>query len=251
MMTPHSPKRLHVISCHVLWRELCHFGALAPHVCTFDFLPQGLHNTPDELRRELQAAVDRVRPPCDAIILGYGLCSNGMQGIVARDIPLVAVRAHDCITFLLGSKERYRAYFDAHPGTYWYSPGWIETSRMPGPERVDALLQEYTEKYGADNAQYLMEMEQAWMKEYSNAAYIDLGFGDNEHFRSRTHECATWLGWNFDQLDGDASLIRRLLAGEWDSGDFLVVQPGECIMPTHDETIVCARPAPPPTEAAP
>lgn len=237
-------KRFHIIACHVLWRELCHCAALSPHLCTFDFLPQGLHNTPELLCKELQAAIDRTKPPCDAIILGYGLCSNGLEGIVARDIPLAAVRAHDCITFLLGSKERYRKYFDAHPGTYWFSPGWIECTPMPGPERLAQLLADYTEKYGADNAQYLMEMEQAWMKEYSNAAYIDLGFGDNHHFRAYARRCAEWLGWHYDELAGDPSLIQRLLAGDWNSDEFLVVQPGQCIAPSHDDAILCARPAP-------
>jgi len=241
-------QHFHVIACHVLWRELCYFAALSPNSCTFDFLRQGLHNTPEILRKELQAAIDRTTPPCDAILIGYGLCSNGLEGITARNIPLVAVRAHDCITFLLGSKERYRAYFDAHPGTYWYSPGWIESSSMPGPERVSHLLAEYTEKYGADNAQYLMQMEQAWMNEYSNAAYIDLGFGDNERFRAYTRDCAQWLGWHFDELTGDPSLIQRLFSGQWNSSDFLIVPPGHVIAASHDDTILCARPAPAATE---
>lgn len=241
-------KHLHVIACHVLWRELCYFAALSPNACTFDFLPQGLHNTPDILRQSLQAAIDRTSPPCDAILLGYGLCCNGLEGIRARDIPLVAVRAHDCITFLLGSKERYRAYFDAHPGTYWYSPGWIDSCTMPGPQRLAQLLAEYTEKYGAGNAHYLMELEQTWIKEYSNAAYIDLGFGDNERFRAHTRACAHALGWRFDELKGDPSLIQRLFSGQWTSSDFLIVQPGQTIAASHDDAILCARPAPAATE---
>ena len=51
-----SAPRYHIIACHVLWRELCHFAALSRAVCTFEFLEQGLHNTPDVLRAEVQKA---------------------------------------------------------------------------------------------------------------------------------------------------------------------------------------------------
>lgn len=232
-------QRLHVIACHVLWREFCHFASLAPSVCTFDFLPQGLHTTPQLLREQLQAAIDRTTHPCDAIVLGYGLCCNGLDGITARHVPLVAVRAHDCITFLLGSKERYRAYFDAHPGTYWFSPGWIETSSMPSPERLEQLLTEYTEKFGSENAGYLIEVEHAWMKQYSNAAYVDLGFLDSQPYREFTRRCAAAFGWHYDELHGDPSLIQKLLAGNWNPEDFLIVPPGHTIQPSHTDSILC------------
>ncbi|MCX7847026.1 MAG: DUF1638 domain-containing protein [bacterium] len=237
-------KRLHIIACHVLWRELCYFAAQAPTVCTFQFLPQGLHNTPQLLRQQLQSAIDQFDPtssPCDAIILGYGLCCNGLEGITARNVPLVAVRAHDCITFLLGSKERYRAYFDAHPGTYWFSPGWIETATMPGPDRVAQLLADYTAKYGPDNARYLVELEYAWMKQYSHATYVDLGIGNADQYRAYTRQCAQSLGWHYHELPGDPSLIQRLLAGHWHPSDFLLVHPGQSILPSHDDAILRTR----------
>lgn len=231
----------HIVSCHVLWREFCYFAALSPHTYNFTFLERGLHDTPDRLRQELQAAIDNVAADCEAVLLGYGLCCNGIAGIVARERKLVVVRAHDCITFLLGSKERYREYFDSHPGTYWYSPGWIETNSQPGQKRYEQTLREYTEKYGEDNAQYLMEMQQGWLKEYANAAYVDLGFGDTSGYKEYTRKCARWLNWNYDELKGDARLIVDLLAGDWDEERFLVVDPGARIAATHDERIVRAE----------
>ena len=163
-------KRFYILSCHVLWRELSYFAACSENTFNFTFLRQGLHNTPEHLRREVQKEIERIEdedPSWDAILLGYGLCSNGLAGIRSRKTTLAAVRAHDCITLLLGSKERYRTYFDAHPGTYWYSPGWIETNDQPGRERYEKTLKEYREKYGEENAAFLMETEQKWMKEYT------------------------------------------------------------------------------------
>ncbi len=239
-MPPCSPdaRRLYVIACHVLWRELSYFASLSKHVYDFCYLPQGLHNTPDILRSELQKAIDEAPDECEAVLIGYGLCSNGIEGIVARDKPLVVVRGHDCITFLLGSKERYREYFDSHPGTYWYSPGWIDTNTQPGKDRYEMTLQHYIDTYGEENAQFLMEMEQAWMRNYSNAAYVDLGFGNTEAYRDYTKACAEYMQWQADILEGDSSLVVDFLEGRWDDDRFLVVQPRETIVPSHDETTV-------------
>lgn len=235
-------KHFTIISCHVLWRELCHYASTSKNVFQFDYLEQGLHDAPDVLRRELQAAVDKVDYKCDAILIGYGLCSRGIEGIVARDIPLVVMRGHDCITFLLGSKERYREYFDAHPGTYWYSPGWIDTNTQPSKEHYESVRKQYIEKYGEDNAEYLMEMSETWMTNYSNAAYVDLGFSDDDEHKAYTKKCADWLKWDCDFLEGDPKLVQDFIEGNWDEERFLVVQPGQRIAASHDErTIIEAR----------
>lgn len=94
---------------------------------------------------------------------------------MAREVRLVIAKGHDCITHFLGSKQRYKEYFNSNPGTYWYTPGWIENHLPPSKDRYEANYNSYLEKYGEDNAQYLMEMEQSWFKEYKTAVYIDLG----------------------------------------------------------------------------
>jgi hypothetical protein len=151
------------------------------------------------------------------------------------------MRGHDCITFLLGSKEKYREYFDAHPGTYWYSPGWIDTNLMPGKERYEKALRQYVETYGEENARYLMEAEQGWVKNYNNAAYVDLGFYDTDHYKRYTRECAESLGWNCDMVCGDPQLVRDFVDGHWDDERFLVVQPGEEIIASHDPGVLATR----------
>jgi hypothetical protein len=237
-----EPKRYCVIACHVLWRELCHYAAQSENVFCFRFLEQGLHNTPDKLRSELQKMIDEEDGKHDALLIGYGLCSNGIQGVVARTTPLVCVRAHDCITFLLGSKERYREYFDSHPGTYWYSPGWIEDSMMPSQDRYAASLKTFIEIYGEENAEYLMDASETWIKNYGMATYVDLDIGGSETYRRYTRECAEWLGWEADFPKGDPSLIQALLGGAWEGDAFLVVQPGEEVVASYEESVITSRP---------
>lgn len=234
--------RYRLIACHVLWREFCHVAAQAPHPIDIAFLEQGLHNTPQHLQTALQEAIDAAEGGnYDAVLLGYGLCSNGLAGLRARATRVVLVRAHDCITFLLGSKERYRAYFDANPGTYWYSPGWIDDTLMPGKERYEQARQRYAAQYGEENAQYLMDMEQPWFTHYNNAAYVDAGIGRSDGYRAFTQECADWLGWRCDALEGSPRLFEDLVAGRWDADAFLVLEPGQRVVPSYDEHIIKAE----------
>ena len=142
----------------------------------------------------------------------------------------------------LGSKERYREYFDRNPGAYWYTPGWIENHPAPGKERYENTYRQYVEKYGEDNAPYLMEMEQDWFSKYTTAAYVDLGVGDSTDYEAYTRDCAGWLKWRFDRLEGDAGLIRRFVNGAWEGDEFLVVEPGHAIQASNDDAVVCAVP---------
>ncbi len=227
--TATSPRRFQFIVCQVMQREAYYCAARTRNVVDIVLMPQGLHQTPDKLREAVQQALDKTEDGAgrqyDATLLGYGLCSNGIVGLASK-IPLVVVRGHDCMTLLLGSKKRYKDYFDAHRGTYWYSPGWIEHGNQPGKERYERTLAEYQAKYGADNAKYLMEMEQGWMKEYNWATYIDWGLGPAKDYKRITRDAAEFLGWKYDEITGDPGLMQRLLDGDWNQEDFLVVTPG-------------------------
>jgi len=234
-----------VITCDVLTDEVRHFCGQFPQIKLIEIIEQGLHNTPDLLRVRLQEAISKTEennPDVDAIVLVYGLCSRGIEGICTHRCTLVVTRAHDCITLLLGSKERYAEYLKQHPGTYWYSSGWNRCHVPPGKERFETLRRGYAEKYGEDNADYLMEMEQDWMRAYSQATFVDLGVGATDGDSLFTKQCADWLGWNFDKQQGDPKLLRDLLAGPWDAERFLVLKPGESIRFTADEAILASMP---------
>ncbi len=224
--------RLQLIACKVLQREAYYCAARSANVVDVVLMEQGLHDYPDKLREEVQRALGRTEDiqgrRYDASLLGYGLCSNGIVGLSA-EIPIVVPRGHDCITLLLGSKERYKEYFDSHRGVYWYSPGWIESGKQPSEKRYRETLAEYREKYGDDNAAYLMECEQTWMKEYAWATYVDWGFINSEGYKEYTKECAEYLKWNYDEVEGGPGLMQRFVDGQWDERGFLVVWPGERI----------------------
>ena len=224
--------RLQFITCKVLQREAYYCAARSKNVVDVVLMEQGLHNEPDRLRTEVLKALENTRDvqgrPYNASLLGYGLCSNGIVGLSA-EIPIIVPRGHDCITLLLGSKNKYQEYFDSHRGIYWYSPGWIESDEQPSKERYERLLKEYKEKYGDDNAQYLMEVEQNWIKEYSWATFIDWGLTDSGEYKNYTKRCAEFLHWNYEELKGSPALMQKLIDGDWHESEFLVVKPGQKI----------------------
>ena len=139
---------------------------------------QGLHDTPVKLTRMVQEQIDRleqyldqrmVKHPPQAIVLGYGLCSNGVAGLKARGIPLVVPRTDDCIAIFLGSQRRYLEAFHRYPGTYWINNGWLEHGFVPTREALEERYARYVQDYGEDNAQFLMEQDGQWQKHYTTA----------------------------------------------------------------------------------
>lgn len=220
------------LTCSALARSVYAAAAVADPAISVRLFDQGLHNVPKNLRARLQAAIDAVQPDeCDAILLAYGICGMSTIGLAARHTQLVLPRAHDCITLYLGSKERYQTEFEAHPGTYWYSRDYLE--RNPSGSGValgaasievsETLYQTYVEKYGQDNADYLMEVMGEWGKHYERAVFIDTG--NSSAFEAIAREQAERRGWLFERKTGDRRLIHQLVNGEWSDDDFLVVPP--------------------------
>jgi hypothetical protein len=246
--------RLKLIACEVLARQAYYAAALSPHVVDIELIAKGLHNEPDTLRQHLQARLDAVVAEAyDATLLGYGLCSNSIAGLVSREVPLVAPRAHDCIALFLGSAERYADEFRETPGTYWYVADYIERNDADSGQNValgstadeDALqatYEEYVRKYGQDNADYLMEVMGAWQKHYSRAAYIENADMPLPDYRAQVREVAARRSWRFEELEGRLLLIRDLVEGRWDPERFLVAPPGCAITPTNDARILDCAP---------
>ncbi|WP_432800316.1 DUF1638 domain-containing protein [Poriferisphaera sp. WC338] len=224
--------------------EIEHFTPECTHLIHYEKIQQGLHNEPDKLRNELQNAINRAEqlPNVNTIVLGYGLCGCGTVDLKTSRCQLVIPRAHDCITLLLGSKERYADYTAKHPGTYWYSPGWNHHHDPPGPTRHANLYNEYLQKYGEDNAKYLMESEQHWFSTYNRATYVHLTVGATEQDRKFTKDCADWLKWDYDEQPGDPTLVCDMLHGHWDHDRFLVLEPGQSIQASADDMIIKSSP---------
>lgn len=241
--------RIHIIACRVFTRELSYYASQSPHAVDITWLPQGLHDTPDKLRQMLKETLDTLslqweqgiikhRP--DYIVLGYGLCSNGVLGLESRDIPLVVPRTDDCIAIFLGSQKRYLALFEQHRGIYWLNTGWIESAMIPTEETYQKLYAGYLEKYGKDNADFLLAQEKQWIPRYSVCGYISSPVYDCPAYPRLAQEIAAGNRWRFCQFDGDDRIIRAMVEGTWLEEDFLVCPAGHRIEAAFDGTKIRA-----------
>jgi hypothetical protein len=188
------------------------------------FLDYGLHAVPRNLKIKLQQQIDSVAEP-SLIVLGYGLCGNGLHGIKAGAHTLLVPRTDDCIAILLGSYAAYRKEFGDAPATYYLSKGWLESGSNPLQE-----YQKYAEKYGEKQAAWLMDTQ---YRHYKRLALVAHRPEDLEKYRPLAQEvaayCAQW-GVRYEEILGSDAYLRRLgqvaqaleLAGD----DFVVVPPG-------------------------
>lgn len=188
------------------------------------FLDYGLHRIPNKLTTALQAEIDKLEVP-SLVILGYGLCGNGLNGIRAGENILLVPRADDCIAIFLGSYQDYRREFDAHPGTYYLTKGWLESGSNPLQE-----YQSYAEKYGQETADWLMDQQ---YRNYKRLAFVSHNSEDFLNYRPQAAEvaryCERW-GMDYKEILGSDSYLKRLVevayALDKADGEFIVVPPG-------------------------
>jgi hypothetical protein len=196
---------------------------------------------------KLQEAVDRTPEGIyQAILLGYGLCGNGLDGLTARRTRMVAPRAHDCIALLMGSRERHQAYFDANPGAYYQSTGWLERGKdlqqlTPNTVGLDESLEALMRKYGDDNGRYLYEEMTRYRSQYRKLTYIETGLEADGRFLAEAQAEAREKGWIFERLPGDLAWLRRMVAAQWTEAEFVVAEPGQRIVASYDARVLSVQ----------
>ena len=232
--------RIVVLACGVLeWniRELA--KELPPGSLQIEILPAQLHQNPSRLRELLQDRIDELagEPGIRGIVLGYGVCGRGTMELAARNVPLVLPRTQDCIGISLGSHYRYAEEFANWPGTRYMTHGWYQKTVENSPreqyhtDRNRSLFgrdyEALAERYGDDNADFICRFRDSWKRNYQRAAYIRFaGEPQPAPGEGATHSMASSLDWEHQVLDGDDSLLRAMVTGNWSDYRILVVPPG-------------------------
>jgi hypothetical protein len=191
------------------------------------FMDYGLHRVPANMTRQLQDTIDAIQEP-SRVVLGYGLCGNGLEGITAGKHTLLIPKVDDCIAILLGSRQAYIREFTAVPGTYYLSKGWLEAGSHPLKE-----YQEYAQKYGGEEAAWIMDQQ---YRNYERLVFVAHSQSDLETYRPQAldvaHYCEQW-GMRYEEILGSDRYVRKLIEiiNDPAKGDneFIVVAPGEQI----------------------
>ncbi|MEW5958484.1 MAG: DUF1638 domain-containing protein [Chloroflexota bacterium] len=220
-----SPEKLPVVilACQVMESMLEGLlpEGLASEITYFDY---GLHRLPNKMTWTLQEAIDSIEQP-SLVVLGYGLCGNGLNGIKAGQHTLLIPRVDDCIALLLGSRQAYFREFEAVPGTYYLSKGWLESGSHPLKE-----YEENKQKYGPEDAAWIMDEQ---YQHYERLAMVAHTQEDLDKYRPAALEvaryCERW-GFRYEEILGSDVYVRRLIevaaALDRADGDFVVVPPG-------------------------
>ncbi len=207
-----------VIACRVMKSEI---DALLPEDAPIEvhYLDQNLHRTPERMRRMIEGKIAEVAGYAAHIVLGYGLCSNGVVGTRALKQEICIPRVHDCIALMLGSRQAYHDAFKARAGTYYLTPGWVAEEKDP----LGMLENEYVPKMGRQDAEWGLREE---LKHYTHIVLIGGRGKDREKLRKRAKDNAGFLGMQFEEVEGSDRYFRKLLFGPYDPADFVCVPAG-------------------------
>lgn len=212
---PYDPSRVKVIACATVIEEMT---PRMPDGMAREVMDFGLHFRPGGLTKALQEVIDRSEG-FETILLGYGLCSNGVVGLRATTARLVVPRVDDCIAIFLGSRESYLAQHEQEPGTYFLTKGWIEAKDSPLDQQLDLEA-----KYGAAKAERIMRL---MLRNYTRIAFIDTGAYELERYRDYAKENASRFGLRYEEIEGRPDLVEKLLYGPWEDDCVVVERGGE------------------------
>lgn len=213
---PYDPARVKVIACATVIEEML---PLMPPEMDREVMDFGLHLHPGSLTEALQARIDAASG-YDHILLGYGLCSHAVVGLVATTAALVIPRVDDCIAIFLGSRDAYRGQAQTEPGTYYLTKGWIEVGDSPFSEQARLAA-----TYGEERAARMVGL---MLRNYRRLAFINTGTHDLERYQAYAREAADRFGLRFEEIEGAPTLVEKLLYGPWDQ-ECLVVPRGETV----------------------
>lgn len=216
-----APARRVIIACRIVEHELEALRRQSgDNNIELRYLDQNLHRTPEKMPDLIQAEIDAVQDYAGLIVLGYGLCSNGIVGVTARKQNVCIPRVHDCIALLLGSRQAYFKAFNERAGTYYLTPGWVAEEKDP----IGMVENEYGPKMGREMAEWGIREE---LKHYTHIVLIDTGTGDIEKLRKRAMANAEFLEKNYKEVKGSRAYFEKILFGPYDPKDFICLKPGQ------------------------
>ena len=207
-----------IIACRMIEKEIESARAKTKNNSDVIYLDRGLHEYPDNLRRNIQESILSVSAEIDYILLAYGLCGNAMQDIYSPYSTIVIPRFHDCIHMMLFTEDNPCPR--TCPDCLYYTDGWFDSD--------NTLLRQYenfAEKKGEQKAKRAYTL---MLKNYKDVRLINTG----ENYSPSTIAGAKMTSALFDlelkEVKGSTTILEQLFSHKWDN-NFLICPPGEAI----------------------
>lgn len=185
------------------------------------WVERGFHTYPARLREELQRLINVAEADgAIQIVLVFGLCGGGVEGLSSNQATLALPRFDDCVNFMLETGNRC-CRGQAKAGVFYLTHGWAhDEGHNPA-----AIRQDYIKRFGEKKADRLMR---AMFGAYRSVTLIDNGCYDLESVMPCAHSAAETLDVEVNCVAGSNVVLEKLLAGRWDD-DILVCPPGRAV----------------------
>ncbi|MBZ0155018.1 MAG: DUF1638 domain-containing protein [Alphaproteobacteria bacterium] len=165
-----------------------------------------LHMDKTMLREGVAEQARILAEKSDVLVLGYGLCGNGLLDIEKQLVdlrcPIVLLQnkdgstIDDCVCLVLGGTEKYLDQVRREAGTWFVTPGWLKHS--------DTLL--LKELHCPDIATVKWIFKKA---AYKRVLMVDTGIGDRETLSAETKKFADTFGFYVDETKGTLNILER------------------------------------------
>ena len=214
-----------IIACGGLQPEIDYLlAARENHQICVHYLDQNLHVTPDAMPGLVQEAVDQAQAETEQIVLGYGLCSNGIVGVMAPSQGLIVPKVHDCIALFLGDRKKYLTSFRERPGSYYLTPGWVAQEKDP----LGFMENDYVPRVGRKDAVWAAKEE---LKHYSHFVFINtLAAQEPDLLRKRVRSNCEFFEKKYEEVAGSGAYFEKIVFGPYDEKDFIHIPAGEKIV---------------------
>lgn len=208
------PAGVKVLACRIFAPELAYLGLTEP---TVKYLEPALHARIPELQANVaQALADMEQDPdTHTIIVLYGYCGGGLEGLASQRVNLILPKAHDCIPLLMG---RYRCQ-ESTTHTYFLSPGILDSQVTPLHE-----LEKTAQRLGRERA---LMAHKLMLDAYREIVLLQTGSEIKPEHREQGRQMAELFDLVYKEEKGDIAWLAGLLQRQ--EQRMVSLKPGEKI----------------------
>ncbi|MCF8033482.1 MAG: DUF1638 domain-containing protein [Desulfarculaceae bacterium] len=203
-----------ILACRVFQPELTFLGVGEDEAV---YLDQDLHRYPDQLHLNLKASLREIEsdPAVNRVLMAYGYCGGGLQGLCSSRVELLLPLAHDCVPILLG--EDKVSPCEGCGGSFYLTPGFIDHGKTPYSEYFVSK-----EKFGHEDALWI---GQEMLAGYQEVVLADTGVGLRPHHRRYSQAMARLFELEHREVMGSLAWLERLLTCQPGPG-LILLPPG-------------------------